>query len=284
MLLMDPPNNDEKVGNQLYIPAVGHEHEKQVYETFDISTEPKLKEVEPLRSGSGNSDVWKITYKTEKEVTRKELVTFQYSLYKKVGFFRCYDCFFNDLDEIQLFVYPTKDNKPSRREIRNKQRAVKHSMEQKRIQFVQGETQKSTFAKPRNEQIASTSLADPLESVTSRLTKLSVNSEDQRYALSRLREERTFDLVRRYLGNLRYSKDVADSAGNTFYTATVALKSSGLPIGSELEELYYKFCTTVINLKRTDVDKDLIICRRQEESSRIIRVQTIREKTNSYMK
>lgn len=64
---------------------------------------------------------------------------------------------------------------------------------------------------------------------------MSPQSEDKKYDLGRLREERTFEPFRRYLRYLRYAKESTDFGGNTFFTASVALTLLSLPTGTDLE-------------------------------------------------
>lgn len=58
---------------------------------------------------------------------------------------------------------------------------------------------------------------------------MSLKFEDQIYAPSHLQKESVFDVVRRYLGYLIYTKDVVDSGGNTILKATIVVTSVKLP-------------------------------------------------------
>lgn len=48
----------------------------------------------------------------------------------------------------------------------------------------------------------------------------------------------------------------AKEGGNTFFKLSLALGSLSLLTGSDLEELFYKFCRTIINLSWEDIRKD----------------------------
>lgn len=290
------PNNDKPSTHlpEVKIPQVSWENEREIKNIFELrgsQIADRIEDVQPLTSSSGNSDVWKITFASKVECSRTNLKRFKDELQKTVGHFRCYDVFHDGRDKIHIYVYPTQEEKPTRRQERNRGRAAAHAVtarDRKKapsnskptqtIQFVKGETLFQERAGKQNIQ------EDIVQPVTTRLTRMSLESTDQRYALSRFRDEHTFHLVRRYLAYNRHMREAVDTTGNTFLTATVALSSLGLPASDKLQDLYYKFCIECMNLDRDSVDRDLDSCRRYEQLVRTTRLQTLREKEHGYFK
>lgn len=277
---------------EVNIPCVKWENKGKVRNLFDVEvlkTNYRMVDVEPLTSSSGNSDVWKISYTTEAEGSRTELKKFKALLQETIGKFRCYDIFHNDRNQINVFVYPTKRDQLTRRQYRNKKRAETHAAKacapgretgknvapNKAVNFVKGETLLLNSTERKGH-------LDAMEPIMTRLTHMSLKSEEKRYALSRFRDEHVFKLARCYLAYNQGTREAVDSAGNTFLTATVSLKAMGLPTGKELEELYYRFCIELMNLDRDTVERDLETCRRHEQNSRLMRLQTLREKEQHY--
>lgn len=115
-----------------------------------------------------------------------------------------------------------------------------------------------------------------------KLTAMSVVSEDQRYAKMRVLVKEDFKLIRMYLAILQdQDYSFVTTTGDTRMSIELRLKSEGLPIGKELEELYFK-AVSERGYKIDEIKSDLLSLKSFEQTSRLIRIQTAREKTRSW--
>lgn len=132
-------------------------------------------------------------------------------------------------------------------------------------------------AKPDG-QLVSKEMKNPI----ARMTLMSSNSQDQKYAVSRFRDPRILYLVRKYLAYLEKSDDLVIDDGDSKLTCEVKIKSEGLPLGSKLKDMYYKFLREY-DITEESVDKDLTALRSYYATSRLVRIQTAREKTSRWL-
>lgn len=115
------------------------------------------------------------------------------------------------------------------------------------------------------------------------LVTTSFQSDTKVYVKAKLRDAKIFDQVRRYLSIFETDAeyDYLDSLGESRLSHEIRLQSEGFPIGKELRELYYE-AVHDRGLSNEKIDKDLNKLRSYEQTSRLVRLQTAREKTNRW--
>jgi len=98
---------------------------------------------------------------------------------------------------------------------------------------------------------------DPLKPPIVRCTQQFAGDINSNYVLSRLRDQRTYEMVRVYLAYLHNQDDYVHINGRTKMNTRVLIQAEGLP-GSykELRDIYYKYNES-LNISPKDITKDL---------------------------
>jgi len=107
------------------------------------------------------------------------------------------------------------------------------------------------------------------------MTQKSLESDSKIYAISRFRDEKIFQKARTYLGYLQKAEfGVISSNHDSRLTSEIYFKSEGLPIGTELHQLYVQYLIKN-GFTETQINEDLVGIRSYEQTSRTMRIETV---------
>lgn len=117
--------------------------------------------------------------------------------------------------------------------------------------------------------------------IEQQLVQESVNNE-RKYVVGLFSDEKLVKKIRTYIAYLKDSKyQEVSASGESQLSCELCFKTFGLPIGLQLVELYEQVMHER-GFSKDDIWKDLDTLQSYERSQRVIRLQSSREKFNSY--
>lgn len=143
------------------------------------------------------------------------------------------------------------------------------------------EKSKPSATPPKKEEVVKPStdlvLPEPREVVN---TRISLISETQTYALSRLRDHNLRGMIRRYLAYFHDTDFCLN--GETKFSILIHLSSEGLPnTRKEIEQLYFKYFD-LYGVKKQDVEKDLEWMRAHLRTNQLVRLKQASDAWDSH--
>lgn len=116
-----------------------------------------------------------------------------------------------------------------------------------------------------------------MKSVISRLT-----STSDTYARSRFNDSRIYSMARTYIAYLSHQDICVSYEGDTRVSLGLKLKSEGLPLGTELTNLWYEFGRNR-GLEDDEIKADLLTYQAYCKTSRVMRLQRACELTRKWL-